>query len=586
MPNSPPSLWPEGFADRLQIGLILLDAEDRISSVNHWLVLRSLLPKAGLIGLTLEQAFPAMVAGRLLAAVQSSRTQGMASMLSSSLNPTSLPLFNDTRAAERGQRIQQLIRVAPLGSKTERQTLLEITDVSAAVAKERALRREQQALASQRQHLHNVLEATGAGTWEWDVRTDAVVLNERWAQIVGYTLEELGPPCLDVWRRLIHPDDLAAGEERGEQLLRGELDNVQFDQEFRMRHKEGHWVWVHSSARVMSRDAVGEALSVAGTHIDITPRKTAEASKDAAERRFRELMSEIPVGVIVRKPDGELVFANQTAHRQLGMSPEQMVAKAVYNPVLENRIVDRAALPSTAYPREQVLRTREPLRNLVFSMRMEGSQEPAWFNCDAFPIFGADGEITEVAMGFTDISELKRSEERVRQLAFIDTLTGLPNRRLLIELLDKAILRSQRHQTFGALLFLDLNQFKFVNDNYGHAVGDQLLVEAARRMQGALRDTDTVARLGGDEFVVSLEELGTTADEAEHAAQAVAEKLQRVLAEEYVFGALRHRSGASIGSTLYLGAGRDTDALLRDADAAMYAVKRAERSGRARASST
>ncbi|MBI3349299.1 MAG: diguanylate cyclase [Burkholderiales bacterium] len=580
MPEPTRPAWPLGLADRLQLGLMLLDGEDRIETVNLWLSQRAQRPAAELVGLTLAEAFPAMQPGRLPAAVQSSRAQGMASMLSSSLNPTSLPLFVDVAAAQRGERLQQLIRVAPLGSKGERKTLIEITDVSAAVAKERALRREQQALAAQRQRLHNVLEATGAGAWEWDLRTGLLDLNERWAEMLGYQLAELGELSVELWRRLVHPDDLGPSEAASLRVIEGERE--QFDQEFRMRHKQGQWVWIHSRARVVLRDEAGAALSLAGTHLDVTRRKTAEAERHAAEQRFRHLMGNLPVGVIVRKPDGELIFANQTACAQLGVTTDQVVSAERMDRVLRCRLPDGSLLPSSAFPREEVLRTGAPLRNFLFSVQQGTAQAPIWLNCDAFPIFDVEGRITEVAMGLTDVSALKRSEERVRQLAFIDTLTGLPNRRLLIELLDKAVLRSHRHQQFGALLFLDLNHFKFVNDNYGHAVGDQLLIEAARRLREALRDSDTVARLGGDEFVVSLEELGGTAEEAQAAVQAVADKLRQSLGEDYVFGPIRHRGSVSIGWTLYLGAGRDTDSLLRDADAAMYAAKRAERAVRAR----
>jgi len=578
MPGTLRPAWPAGLADRLQLGLLLLDGEDRIETVNLWLCQRAQRPASELIGRTLPEAFPAMLAGRLPAAVRSARTQGMAAMLSSSLNPTSLPLFADAAAAERGERLQQLIRVAPLGDKGERKTLVEITDVSAAVAKERALKREQQALAAQRQRLHNVLEATGAGAWEWDLRTDQLELNERWAGMLGYGLAELGELRVDLWRRLVHPDDLGPSEAASLRVIQGERE--QFDQEFRMHHKDGSWVWIHSRARVVERDEAGAALSLAGTHLDVTRRKTAEAARHAAEQRFRHLMGNIPVGVIVRKPDGELIFANQTACALLGLSADQFVSAERMDRILRCRLPDGSLLPSSAFPREEVLRTGAPLRNFLFSVQHGASEAPVWLNCDAFPIFDADGHITEVAMGLTDVSALKRSEERVRQLAFIDTLTGLPNRRLLIELLEKAVLRSHRHQQFGALLFLDLNRFKFVNDNYGHAVGDQLLVEAARRLRESLRESDIVARLGGDEFVVSLEELGGSAEDAEAAVQAVANKLRHSLGQDYLIGPIRHRGSASIGWTLYLGAGRDTDSLLRDADAAMYAAKRAERAAR------
>lgn len=162
----------------------------------------------------------------------------------------------------------------------------------------------------------------------------------------------------------------------------------------------------------------------------------------------------------------------------------------------------------------------------------------------------------------------------LEQLAFHDALTKLPNRRLLLDRIAQALKHADRHKTWGAILFLDLNKFKQLNDTHGHEAGDLLLVEVAARLTRGLRQEDTVARLGGDEFVVLLQDVGATLQEALTAGAAMAEKLKLALSEEYFLGDIRHRGSASIGVTVFDGSKSEPDQLLRLADAAMYEVKK------------
>jgi len=165
-------------------------------------------------------------------------------------------------------------------------------------------------------------------------------------------------------------------------------------------------------------------------------------------------------------------------------------------------------------------------------------------------------------------------QQELRNLAYQDALTELPNRRQFLDRLKHAVAASKRHGSHGAVLFLDLNKFKQLNDTHGHEVGDQLLVAVARRLQQATRETDTVARLGGDEFVVLLEDLGPDqARAADYAAQ-VGDKIHQALAGAYLLGAIRHQCSASIGISLFIGSQADPDDILKAADAAMYEKKR------------
>jgi diguanylate cyclase (GGDEF)-like protein/PAS domain S-box-containing protein len=178
-----------------------------------------------------------------------------------------------------------------------------------------------------------------------------------------------------------------------------------------------------------------------------------------------------------------------------------------------------------------------------------------------------------------DISERENAAERIQHLAYHDTLTDLPNRTLLTDRVDRALARARRTQQIGALLFLDLDKFKRINDSLGHSVGDELLKELARRLRGALREEDTVARLGGDEFVVLLEGLGQRQDRAVEKAREIAEKVRAIFVDEYRLDGHELYVTASIGIVTFPHDGDTVDTLLRHADTAMYHAKGAGRDG-------
>ena len=176
-----------------------------------------------------------------------------------------------------------------------------------------------------------------------------------------------------------------------------------------------------------------------------------------------------------------------------------------------------------------------------------------------------------------DISERKAAEILIRDLAFNDSLTGLPNRRLLLDRLDHELAVSERTGRHGALLFIDLDNFKMINDTLGHAAGDQVLVEVSRRLVASVRESDTVARLGGDEFVAILEDLGSTPDEAAAEAAELGSKILIVLSQPYRLGEALHNCTPSIGITTFCGHQASASQLLRQADRAMYKAKSAGR---------
>ena len=187
--------------------------------------------------------------------------------------------------------------------------------------------------------------------------------------------------------------------------------------------------------------------------------------------------------------------------------------------------------------------------------------------------------VTVIQCNIRDISARKRSDERINELAFFDPLTRLPNRTLLLDRLQQAMIGVGRTESYGAAMFLDLDHFKTLNDTLGHAMGDLLLQLVAQRLIDCVREGDTVARLGGDEFVVVLANLHSHAHEAANQAQDIGEKILAALNQPYRLGDMEHRCTASLGATLFCGAKETMEDLLRQADLAMYKAKEMGRNG-------
>jgi diguanylate cyclase (GGDEF)-like protein/PAS domain S-box-containing protein len=213
-------------------------------------------------------------------------------------------------------------------------------------------------------------------------------------------------------------------------------------------------------------------------------------------------------------------------------------------------------------------------------------QKVVWVLGQSEKLVSATGETTGFIGAITDITSQKAMEDQVRQLAFQDALTHLPNRRLLLDRIKQALSASKRSGSFGALMFLDLDNFKTLNDAQGHDVGDLLLVDSAKRLTGCVREVDTVARFGGDEFVVLLSELETNLDEARLNAQTVAEKIRLSIGKPFHLTVQRdgqtdasivHQCSTSIGVVMFSQTDTSPDDILKWADEAMYQAKKAGR---------
>jgi diguanylate cyclase (GGDEF)-like protein/PAS domain S-box-containing protein len=280
--------------------------------------------------------------------------------------------------------------------------------------------------------------------------------------------------------------------------------------------------------------------------------------------------------VIAKAVDGEdaeqpIIFANDAFVRRTGYAREDLVGRSM-------RMLHGPDTDPEEFARVlDAVRRGEAVTAELVNYTRQGDKY--WVEMEMVPFAGEGGRNTHWVVVGRDVTERRSAADAIHRLAFYDVLTGLPNRRLLIERLDAMVARAHAGAGLGAVLFIDLDNFKTINDARGHAIGDVMLKHAAARVAGVLRQGDTVARLGGDEFVVVLESLGRDAERATGAARMVAEKIRSALAEDVEIGGQPYHASASIGIALPLSSGVTGHDLLRKADTAMYHAKVAGRNG-------
>jgi diguanylate cyclase (GGDEF)-like protein/PAS domain S-box-containing protein len=309
------------------------------------------------------------------------------------------------------------------------------------------------------------------------------------------------------------------------------------------------------------KDPGGEIAGLTGVSIDITERKEAEQTLRASEQRFRDVVR--AAGEYVWETDREwrYTYLSDRVQALLGYGEAEMLGRrpAEFMPAGEAERVD-------AWFGEHVA-PGQPFRGLEH-MSVTQAGALVWQQVSGVPVFDADGSFRGYRGTGLDITERKRAEERIEHLATRDPLTGLPNRLLLQDRINHRLANAQRNGERLALLFIDLDRFKTINDSLGHHVGDALLQEVAGRLQSALRGGDTLARLGGDEFVVALERLRDPRDAA-----TVAQKILAALAGGLRIGEHSLNTSCSIGISIFPEDGEDLNTLMRNADTAMYHAK-------------
>jgi diguanylate cyclase (GGDEF)-like protein/PAS domain S-box-containing protein len=429
-------------------------------------------------------------------------------------------------------------------------------------------RRREAALRDSEQRFKIVAKATTDAIWDWGLDADSIWWNENIESLSGYRPDEISP---DWWTSRIHPDDRDRVVKGVDAALAGTDEN--WSDEYRFIRKDGRCAFILDRGFIL-RDSGGRAVRMVGSLTDLSDRKRAELERDRLDKERLLLLESTGEGIWGVDQDGLCTFINRAAAHMLGYCAQEALGKNMHQ-LVHARHADGSPFPASECLIGRSFRhgTKSFVSDDVF-WRQDGVALPVEYT--SYPILDA-GRVTGSVVTFRDISERKAAESEIRHLAFFDSLTQLPNRRLLMDRLERAVAACAAGARGGALLFIDLDNFKALNDTYGHDQGDLLLRLVAQRLASCVHGSDTVARLGGDEFVVVLENLSATPTEAESQTKAVAERLLAVCREPYRLDTHQYLGTPSIGITLFGDAGDDVRELLRRADHAMYRAKGAGR---------
>lgn len=548
------------------------------------------------------------------------------------------------------------------------------------------------ALAASHEQMNLALDGGGLGMWYWDLASGQFTLDERLLAMLGYASEDALVDNATFYERL-HPDDVAKLREVLPPVLRGEVPRLLL--EHRLRHKNGHWVWLMARGQVTARDAAGRALRMAGTDVDRSEQKRLEADAQESTLLLQNMTDQVPAELFQFKmhADGHSCFPFVSKHFLdfYGLTLEQvqsdaalvfgwqhpddaaMIKQTITETVtklipwqLEYRLVlpdgsvswrsgratpqklddgsvvcygaifditerklaeERQRVAAVAFDStspmmvsdasQVILSVNQAFVELtgyavgevvgqhssalksgrqdadfytamwasihktghwegeLWNRRKSGEVFLDWLSITV--VMNPQGEVTHYVSVHTDITLRKRTEEDIRKLAFFDPLTQLPNRRLLMDRLAQLSAALARNDQIAVILFVDLDRFKQLNDTHGHDQGDDLLVQVAQRLQSCVREVDTVARLGGDEFVVALAQLGENAPQAQAGALSVAHKILGALSAPFGLSGTTWQLSASIGLVMLQDSQALPEALLKQADQAMYDAKAAGR---------
>jgi diguanylate cyclase (GGDEF)-like protein/PAS domain S-box-containing protein len=413
-----------------------------------------------------------------------------------------------------------------------------------------------------------VAKVTSDIIWDWDIANDHIWWSEGVQAVFGYPAQAFQDGFED-WAGRIEAHERARVVDSLRAAMRGGQER--WRAEYRFRRHDGSYASVLDQA-VFLRDADGAASHVIGSMVDVTEQRHAEAARRDAEARNRlqaSLLDKAHDAITVSAAsDARIIYWNRGAERLFGWTAEEVLGKTR----AELLLVDPDEL-ARAYG---AVREREEWTGEFTKRRKDGAcvtveSRLTLVRDDA----GQPQSVLEIE---TDISRRKQDERAIVDLAFFDPLTRLPNRRLLLDRLRHALATTKRDGHSGALLFLDLDNFKTLNDTLGHDKGDLLLQQVAVRLTNQVpRESDTVARHGGDEFVIVLEALDPTPEEAAAQAELVAEKLLAAFEQPFQLDSYQHHTTPSIGVALFDKDISDIDELLKRADLAMYQAKAAGR---------
>jgi diguanylate cyclase (GGDEF)-like protein/PAS domain S-box-containing protein len=404
------------------------------------------------------------------------------------------------------------------------------------------------------------LEGAGDGVLDHDFRNGSTYFSAQLRRLLDIAPE--APVSFALWQQKIHPEDWPYVERRLQRHMQrlSDLCNV----EYRVGDSSGQHRYILMRGKVVEWLADGNPARLIATQSDVTARRKMENALRSSEEKYRKLFDLAQEGIWVIDAQGNTTIVNAAMASMLGYKKEEMLSKHLFD------FMDASA---RAVAEENMKRRAHGIEEQHDFELLSKTGRKVYTTMQTAPIFDDNGVYAGAIAGVMDITERRRAEERIRQQVLFDDLTRLPNRRMLNEKLAQEHARALRHDHVGALLFIDLDHFKNVNDSLGHPIGDALLVAIAERLRKVVREEDTLARLGGDEFVVLLPELSHVPTEAASQARQVALKMQAALTETFDVSGHKLTIGCSIGIALYPQEQDTIHDILKQADSAMYRAK-------------
>jgi len=408
------------------------------------------------------------------------------------------------------------------------------------------------ALSKSEARLALALEASELGLWDWNLVSDEVH-HSRLKEIFGIETGEVTVMLRDLKPRL-HPEDLPLLRRALVEHMKGKSDGYQV--EYRIRHADGRWVWIEDRGRAVERDAQGQVLRMLGTRRDISVWKQREEEQRLSATVF-EAASE---GIVILNPDYQLIAVNRAFTQVTGYRQEDVLGQSV-----ATLIGSREARRQYQLINQELAQSGSWQGELI-ETRKNGELYPQWLQLNV--VRNSRGEVSHIVGFFADLSARRDAEERLRYLSHYDELTGLANRSLFKERLHEASQRARQSGRGMALLHIDLDRFKLLNDSLGHEVADQLLRQMSRRLTQAVPEADCIARLSSDEFAVLLDSYGSLSSLAR-----LASRLLTKLRLPMTVGGQELVVSASLGISLLPDNAREISALISQANMAMQHAK-------------
>lgn len=402
--------------------------------------------------------------------------------------------------------------------------------------------------------LQVALSATGLGVWEINHRSGQTRSNPSLSQLFG---RESGPESIQQLLEMVHPDDHYLPVDC---LKRLETEDGLLQSEFRARHQNGSWMWIEARGKVIRRDDDGKPLTTIGVMSDISARKQLESDQKLAATVFDQSLD----GICITDPAATIIKINKAFSLLTGYSASEIVG--------QNPRALKSGVHDALFYREMwtTLIEHGNWQGEITNRRKDGSILNEWLNISA--VKNTESVVTHYVAMFSDLSERKETAQRIQFLLSSDALTGLPNRNLFADRLEQSLITAKRYERGTAVILVDLDRFRVINDTLGSPIGDEILVEVSRRLSLQVREGDTVGRRNGNEFGFVMANLAS-----EHDVIALAQRIIEAIAVPFVLNEQSLVITASLGISVAPKNGQIATELLKCADAALLRAKAAGR---------